>query len=145
MSIFPSETINVSDLIQATVTASGELPLAKEYAWDFDENDFLLTNGKNSIVTGREALKVWMLKVLKVPKNRFKAYTRKYGNDFEELLGYSLSKAALDSEIERYMKESMLYNPYILNLSNIVATIDGSKVSVNFTAETIYGEVIINV
>jgi len=49
MSIFPSETITVSNLIQTTVTASTALPLAKEYAWDFDLNDFLLVDSKNVI------------------------------------------------------------------------------------------------
>ena len=74
MSIFPVETINVNDVIQATVAASTDLPLAKEYAWDFTSNDFLLVDGKNTIVTGKEAVKVWLWKALQTPRYRYLAY-----------------------------------------------------------------------
>ena len=145
MSIFPSETINVSSLIQATVTASNILPLAKEYAWDFGTNDFWLVDGKNVIVTSKEAVKVWIWKVLHTPKNRYKAYTGKYGNELETLINQGLSTGALRSELERYLKESLLINSYITGIRNIDISIDGSKTDVSFTATTVYGEVIINV
>ena len=145
MSIFPSEIINVSDLIiQTTATVSATLSLAKEYAWDYVANDFLLVDGKNVIVIGTEAIKVWIWKVLYTKKNRYKAYSSIYGNELESLINQSLSNEALKSEIERYLKESLLINVYITGIKNIVITVDGSKVDVSFTATTIYGEVIIN-
>jgi hypothetical protein len=145
MSIFPAETINVSDLIQSTVTASTPLPLAKEYAWDYVANDFLLVDGKNVIVTGKKAVKVWIWKALHTPKNRFKAYSTSYGHELETLINQGLSTGALKSEIERYLKESLLVNAYITGISDIGISIDGSKTTVSFTAATIYGEVIISV
>lgn len=146
MSIFPSEIINVSELIQTTVTTSSStLPLAKEYAWDFDANDFLLVDGKNVIVTGKEAVKVWIWKVLHTPKNRYQAYSASYGNELETLINQGLSTGALRSEMERYLKVSLLVNAYITGISNIVISVDGSKTDVSFTAITIYGEVSVSV
>ena len=145
MSIFPTETINVSDIIQATVTTSTELPLAKEYAWDFENNDFRLVDGKNVIVTGKEAVKVWIWKALHTPKNRYKAYTEKYGNELESPINQGLSTGALRSELERYLKESLLLNPCITGIKTIDISIDGSKTDVSFTAATIYGDVVVSV
>ena len=145
MSIFPSEVINVSDLIKSTVTTATELPLAKEYAWDFSKNDFLLNSGKNVMVTGREAVKIWIWKALHTAKNRYKAYTGKYGNDLESLINQTLSRGALRSEIERYLIEALLINPYIVSVKTIMVEIDGSRTDVSFTTLTIYGEVSINV
>jgi len=145
MSIFPSENVTISTLIQATVTASTELPLAKEYAWDYDLNDFLLVDGKNVIVTGKEAVKVWIWKALHTPKNRYRAYTKTYGNELETLVNSGLSTGALRSELERYLKESLLINAYITGIKSIEISIDGSKTDVSFTATTVYGDVIISV
>jgi len=145
MSIFPVETINVNDVIQATVAASTDLPLAKEYAWDFTSNDFLLVDGKNVTVTGKEAVKVWLWKALQTPRYRYLAYSWNYGNELESLIAQGLSTEALKSELERYLKESLLINAYITGIKNIDISIDGSKADVSFIAETIYGEVIISV
>ena len=145
MSIFPSETINISDLIQTTVTTSADLPLAKEYAWDFKENDFLLVDGKNVIITGNEAVKIWIWKVMQTKKNRFKAYSDSYGNELESLINLGLSTGALRSELERYLKETLLVNAYVIGISNIVLNMDGSMMSINFTATTVYGEVSVSV
>ncbi|WP_407312034.1 DUF2634 domain-containing protein [Desulfosporosinus sp. SB140] len=139
MSIFPQ------NFGQALITPNGpgssELPLAKEYAWDFTNNQFLLIDGKSVFVTGRDAVKIWAWKALQTPKGVYKAYSLNFGNELESLINQSLSKAAMSSEVERYLKESLLVNPYITGISNITLSVEGSKTSVSFTASTIYGEV----
>jgi hypothetical protein len=145
MSIFPSETVTLSTLIQSTVTASAELPLAKEYAWDYDLNDFHLIDGKYQIVTGKEAVKVWIWKALHTKKNRYQAYTENFGNLLESLINQGLSSGALRPEMERYLKESLLVNAYITGIKDIEITIDGSLTNVSFTATTVYGDVVVNV
>ncbi|AFM40341.1 Protein of unknown function (DUF2634) [Desulfosporosinus acidiphilus SJ4] len=143
MSIFPQ------NFEQALITSNGlgssELPLAKEYGWDFTNNTFLLIDGKSVLVTGRDAVKIWAWKALQTPKGVYKAYSLNFGNELESLMNQSLSNAAMSSEVERYLKEALLVNPYITGISNITLSIDGSKTSVDFTAETIYGEVTMSV
>lgn len=145
MSIFPSETITVSSAIASTLAKSTTLALAKEYAWNYDTDDFLLVDGKNVIVTGKAAVKVWIWKALKTPKNTYSAYSTTYGNELESLINGGLSSGALLSELERYLKESLLINSYITGISDISISVDGSKSAVSFTAATIYGEVSISV
>ncbi|MBZ9635579.1 DUF2634 domain-containing protein [Clostridium sp. FP1] len=138
MSIFPVETVN--KIIDSTATDTSELPLLKTYAWDYVNNDFSLTNGKNTLVTGVEAVKVWAWKALQTPRYRYLAYSWNYGNEFDDLISQGLSPEALKTELERYLKEALLVNPYIESLKDISICIEGSKVSANFTIVTIYGE-----
>ncbi|SHH15026.1 DUF2634 domain-containing protein [Desulfosporosinus lacus] len=145
MSIFPSEVINVTNLIDSTVITPSELPLVKEYAWDFENNDFLLVDGKNAIVTGKEAIKVWVWKALQTKKYRYRAYTSKYGHELDSLINQGFSTGALKAELERYLKESLLVNVYITGVKTIDITIDGSKTDVSFTVTTVYGEVSVSV
>ncbi len=145
MSIFPSETVTFSSLIQQTVaTVSTAPPMATEHAWDFVNNCFLLVDGKSTIVTGAAAVKVWIWKCLKTPKNTFKAYDSNFGNEIETMFGQGLSPAAQLSEIERYLNEALLVSAYITGISDISISVDGSQTSFNFTASTIYGEVSIS-
>lgn len=143
MSIFPQNFGQA--LLAPNGSSASVLPLAREYAWDFTKNTFLLVDGKNVFVTGREAVKIWVWKALQTPKGVYKAYSSNFGNELETLINQSLSSAALSSEIERYLKESLLVNPYITGISNVTLSVDGSKTSVDFTAATIYGEVTISV
>ena len=145
MSIFPSDSVTVSSLIQATVATPAIPPLAKEYAWDFENNTFVLVDGKNIIVMGAEAVRVWIWKALKTPRSVYKAYTGNFGHDLEEMVNKGLSNAAMKSEVGRYLDAALLTNVYVLSITNISINVDGSKLGVTFTVVTIYGEVIISV
>jgi len=143
MSIFPVET--VSSVIDAIVQSTTDLPILKTYAWDYINNDFLLTNGKNIIVTGLEAVKVWIWKALQTPRYRYLAYSWNYGNELEDLISQGLSNEALKSELERNLKEALLINPYIESIKDISISVEGSKANVDFTVVTVYGEMSISV
>jgi len=143
MSIFPVET--VSTIIESTTSDSTDLPLLTTYAWDYVNDDFLLTNGKNTLVTGIDAVKVWVWKALHTPRYRYLAYSWNYGNEFEDLINKGYSSEVLKSEIERCLKDSLLINSYITGIQDIIISIDGSKASIDFTIVTIYGEASISV
>ena len=72
-------------------------------------------------------------------------YSPSFGNGLETLISQGLSDAALKSEIERYLKESLLVNSYITGISDISIIVEGSKTDVSFTTTTIYGEVVLSV
>lgn len=144
MSIFPTD-IDLNSVIAKTTEENTDLPLAKEYAWDFNTNDFIYNNGKNVIVEGNEAVKVWIYKTLKTTRYNHLAYTWDYGNEFDTLIGKRYSNEYIQSEVERLLKECLLINPYIKELSNIKATAEHRTLHIDFTATTIYGEVNINV
>lgn len=143
MSIFPSSA-DIENVISQT-TQNTELPLFKEYAWDFSTNDFIYNNGKNVIVEGKEALKVWIYKTLKTKRYEYFAYTWDYGNELDTLIGQKYSAEYVSSEVERLLKECLLINHYIKELTDITAISDGRTLKIEFTANTVYGEVDISV
>ena len=143
MSIFPQISVNTDTLIQSTQQTT--LPLYKEYAWDYNNNDFLLKDGKFQIVTGLEAIKVWIWKALQIQRYGYLSYSWNYGNELEKLVGQNLSANVMQSEVQRYIEESLCINPYIQGITNISITQDGSKLNIIFTTITLYGEVDISV
>ena len=143
MNILP-EDVSLNTEITETIE-NDELPEAKEYAWDFDKNDFVYENGRNKVVEGIDAVKIWIYKILKTPRYKYMAYTWDYGNEFEALTGRRYSEEYLKSEAERLIKDCLLVNPYITGISNLSVDITGKKLTIEFTANTVYGEVGISV
>lgn len=122
-----------------------ELPMAKEYAWDFEKQDFRYKNGKMFFVEGKEAIKVWLWKLLKTERFREVIFSWDYGSELHELIGQGYSKELTSSEAERYVKEAIEYNlsDYVTGISNFTVNFNNSErlLSISFTAETPYGEV----
>ena len=135
MNLFPF--IGDIDVPQGT---SEELPLAKEYKWGFENDEFALQDGKFIIVEGIEAVKVWVYKVLKIAKNRYLIYSDSYGNDLEKLIGRQQNSGLIKSLGQRYLRECLLINPYIINVKNISADFEDDILELSFTIETVYGE-----
>lgn len=143
MSIFPQINVPVDTIIQATQNTN--LPLLKEYAWDYKNNDFLLKNGKFVIVEGLEAIKVWIWKALQTQRYKYLAYTWQYGNEIENAIGQGLSNSATQAEVKRYVEECLSINPYIQGMTSFALNLDGSNANLSLTILTVYGEVTINV
>jgi hypothetical protein len=139
-SLFPFIDATVADI--ATSTAA---TIPQEYDWDFTANEFKLMNGKTTIATGIDALKIWILKALATQRYIYPAYTWNYGQEFDDLIGQNPSKAVMQSETERSLKETLLVNPHITGVKDVSITIDGSKLSVDFTAVTDQGEAVLSV
>ena len=117
-----------------------ELPLAREYKWDFENDEFALQDGKFIIVEGIEAVKVWVYKALKIAKNRYPIYSNSYGHDLEKLIGRQQNSGLIKSLGQRYLRECLLVNPYIINVKNISADFEDDILKLSFTIETVYGE-----
>ncbi|KEI18198.1 DUF2634 domain-containing protein [Clostridium botulinum C] len=139
MSIFPDNILN--DEIDVT-NDIGELETFKEYAIDF-ENETLLTNelGENIIVEKDEAIKVWIWKAIHVKRDKFKIYSRNYGNDFEELLiGKQFTREFIESEMYRMLSECLLVNKYILSIENFNLDFNKDTLLTSIKVNTIYNK-----
>ncbi|WP_163854646.1 DUF2634 domain-containing protein [Paenibacillus elgii] len=139
MAIFPFMDIPVQS------SANKELPLFKEYAWNFETGEYLLHDGKMMVIEGNEALKVWIYKALRTDRYKHLAYSWNFGHEFERIIGSTFSPSAIQSEMERYVKEALTVNPYIKDVFNIRTKIDGDTVNVECTVTTVYGEMTVNV
>ncbi len=136
MSIFPMISPKASQGAQAQA-----LPLCKEVAWDFEQDVPVFRQGEPVVVTGKEALKVWIWRAIRTPRFRYEIYTWAYGSEFESLLGQAYTDAVKTAEAPRYLRECLLINPYITAVKNIAVSFEGAKLTVAGTAVTIYGEV----
>ena len=135
--------------IGAEVTATEEeLPLFTQPAWNFEVDKFIFDgNGQHVIVTGQEALKVWIYKALKTERFSYLAYSWQYGIELHPFVGKVMSVQERYSELRRVITECLMVNPYILSVDSVEFSPENKENLVNTTIvlTTVYGEVRISV
>ncbi|MFQ9617066.1 MAG: DUF2634 domain-containing protein, partial [Clostridium butyricum] len=87
-------------------TTTNNVTLLKEYAWDFENDDFLLDNGKFMIVEGLEALQVRNYLSLKTYKGRFFIYKDKVGTKLKDLIGKDKNYVSLN--VKQMLEEALV-------------------------------------
>ena len=135
--------------IGAEVAATEEeLPLFTQPAWNFEVDEFIFDgNGQHVIVTGQEALKVWIYKALKTERFSYLAYSWQYGIELYPFVGKVMSVQERYSELKRVITECLMVNPYILSVDSIEFSPEnkGNVVNTDIVLSTVYGEVRISV
>lgn len=119
-----------------------EVPtLLKGYAWDFDNDEFLLDEqGKFIIVEGLEALKVRNYLQLRIYRNRHFIHHGKVGSRLKELIGKSYDYICL--HVQRYVEEAIVDNIYVNSIEDLEISINEeyiSKIYITFRVNSIYG------
>lgn len=126
---------------EAVETAPERLPLCMEVAWDFEGGKPIFSGGKPLVVTGADAVKVWIWKALMTARFRHSVYTWDYGNEVESLIGQPFTPAVKHSEAVRYVREALMVNPYIRAVRQVDVTFENDDLTICCEVETIYGEV----
>lgn len=138
--------MNIFPMIQPeAVNTETALPLYKEVDWDFERNIPIFKNGSPSIVSGMRAVLVWSWKALHVQRFRYDIYTWDYGNEIESLIGQPYTDELKKAEAIRYIRECLLVNPYITDVTDIVTTFANGKTNIQCKIITVYGEVNLDV
>lgn len=123
----------------AETVAKEELPVFREFAWDFQKNSFLYEkSGKHKILLRNEALKCWIRKALLVERYRYRAYFDDYGAELEHFIGTVTNDDQEEVEVFRYIREALLVNPYIKNIGDISFIQDKKKIIMQISVTTIY-------
>lgn len=143
--ILPKADFDLSKIVASFSENEAKTIIPKEYAWDFDKNDFKLKDGKFQIVEGIEALKIWIWKALKTSRFTYPIYSDAYGQEIDKLVGKGLSKSLTESEAKRLTLECLKENEHILSIKNFTISKEKDLLSITFTAVTDCGEVIIDV
>ena len=127
--------------------AETELPMAREWAWDFEKMDFKLKDGEMYQVEGKEAVKIWLWKLFMTARYRQVIFDWDYGHELENLIGQGYTQGYLNSEAERYVREAIEYNlkDYVTDVRNVNVSFDEGTLTIEFTAITPYGEVEVRV
>lgn len=128
-----------SDYIPET---NNELPLYREFAWDFAKDDFIKdASGDFKIVEGKEALQVWIYHALHTNRYEHEIFSWDYGTELITLVGQRFTKGLTESEAFRYIKEALLVNEYLLSVKKNSIIFDGDVLHIDITVKTVYGEV----
>lgn len=110
----------------------------RSFLYDFKKGDFVYKNGAPIEVTGMKALRVWIEKVIRTERFRFKIYEEiEYGVSIEDLIGSMLPRGFTESELKRELTESILLNPIVEELTDWAFDINGSEWRITFTVVTI--------
>ena len=123
--------------IQPQVAEPSELPMYKEVKWDFVKNVPILQNGEPIFVTGLDAVLVWAWKALNTHRYRHEIYTWDYGCEVEALIGQNFSEDLKLSEASRYIKECLMINPYITDVTDIDVTFEDTTLKISCKIITI--------
>lgn len=131
MNNFPIEVAAPTNITDTNI------PLLKEYAWDFDRDEIILDkNGKFTIVEGVEALKVRNYLSLRIYKGRFFIYKNKVGTRLKDLIGKSKNYISL--RVEEMLYEAIVDNVYVTDIDNLEINYVNGKVIVTFDVINIY-------
>jgi len=144
-SILPITNESMENIVASFSAQETEITIPKEYAWDFEKNDFKLKDGKFQIVEGTDALKIWIWKALKTSRLTYPIYSDNYGQELEKLVGKGLSKSLAESEAKRLTLECLKENEHILSIKNFKVSKKKDLLNITFTAVTDCGEVTIDV
>lgn len=102
--IFPNIKSNVEDIIN--------LDNLKEIGWDFDLDSPIINNNDFVIVSGLEALKVWVYKTIKTTRFKYLVYSNAYGTSIKNSIGKVLTKS-VEMELRKEIIDALLINKYI--------------------------------
>lgn len=134
MGVFPFVNPDVASEVNK------DLPMFREYAYDFENHCLKLKDGNTYLVEGNEALRIWIYFALGTARYRYMAYDRAFGSEIEDkLMGQPLSDDVTRMELERYITETLMCNPYIEELSDFDFELLQSGIQVTFQCRTIYG------
>ena len=135
MSLFPFISSNIEE-----IKVDNSFPLYREIAWDFEKDTPIIQNGDFKIVEGNQAVKVWAYKALLTPRYNYSIYSWDYGSELMDLVGKAYTPSLTKEEAKRYIKEALLINPYILEVTVLDTSFSNGILSADIKIVTIYGE-----
>ncbi|MHC1750784.1 MAG: DUF2634 domain-containing protein [Cellulosilyticaceae bacterium] len=135
MSLFPF--ISDDDTKDLTLNQP-KIPV--EYEYDFKNKR--LTGNK---VEGIEAIKIWILKALKVERYQYLIYSQDYGVEIENYIGKNYDGGLMACDVATNIEEALKINPYIKGIEEFESTFNEGRLTCKFKVITDFGEVTIDV
>ena len=113
------------------------------FDFDFKAGEFKMKNGNPVVLTGIDALKMWVQKCIRTQFNRYSIYKgQQYGANIEDLvIGKNYNLDFSESELQREMEDALLRHEDIISLSNFTVTHEKRVMNISFTLATTYGEI----
>lgn len=139
--LFPTQELEPTQETAAEETTANLLQTGKTWLFDFETGDFVRTpDGRVKQVDGLEVYIQWARKSLATPRYKHLAYTRDYGQEFEDLIGRGLTKQAIESEIQRIVTETLMVNPQTVEVGQFSFEWQEDAVFYTCSVMTVFGE-----
>ncbi|OOM81798.1 hypothetical protein CLPUN_09820 [Clostridium puniceum] len=139
--MFPTQQVNINSEIEVAKTAGN----GKAFLFDFNLGDFIVKDGKLLELEDLEALKMWIEKILRTERFKFKVYETgervEYGISLLQFVNSGYPQAFVQAEIQREITESLLKNIKINSLENFTFSRINRTLGVSFRVNTIYGSI----
>lgn len=113
------------------------------FDFDFKNGEFRMKNGNPVVLTGIDALKLWIEKTIRTQLNRYSIYkNRQYGANIEDLvIGKTYGMDFAESELHREIETALLQNEDIYSMDSFSAVNRGSELNLSFTLATSHGAI----
>ncbi len=106
---------------ESIIAASENLSFGRSWRFDFDLGEFAMTpTGKVASSEGTGAWLEWCKKAVQTERYRYLAYSRNYGQEYNDLIGAGLSRPALESEIRRITNETLMADERTASVSDFI-------------------------
>lgn len=136
--MFPNQDINIDNVLKNETVKHG-----KSFNFDFAKGEFVVIDGKVESIEGIEGLKIWIEKILRTEKFRFKIYNtesnEKYGISLLELVNSGYPLTFIEAEIQREIIETLITNTEIKTVDNFIFNRVKKVLYVTFDVSSIYG------
>lgn len=98
------------------------------FVFDFDAGDFVVEDGNIKQCTGDEAIAIWVQKICRTEKNRYRVYDNTvYGVTIEDLItGTRYTIDFVESELRRELEGALLQNEQITGLASFECEYTGN-------------------
>lgn len=136
--MFPNDTIITEESTEETPMGNG-----KSFLFDFEKGDFTVQDGKVLTCSGIDAVKIWIDKVLRTEKFKFKIYETgeedEYGVTLIDFINSGFPLDFIKVEVEREIKEALAKNSAIESVHTFEFERIKRALSCSFSVNTIYG------
>lgn len=106
----------------------------KEMGVDFDTGQFT-----GELVSGNEAVKVWIWKCLKTERFRYAIYSWNYGSELDQYIGRVMEQEYLDTDVRLSIEDALYINPYITLITDYTATQEDDHLLLQIAVNTPWG------
>lgn len=101
--------------------------------FNFDTGEFVITpTGAVQTISGVETLEEWIRATLATERYMYPIYHQWYGSEAERIIALGLASQQAASEIERMIKEALMVDERVKDVSNFVHTISGDTIQTEF-------------
>lgn len=115
----------------------------KTLKFDFSTGDFAMKNKSPVVISGKEALKQWIEKILRTQFGKYEIYDgTSYGANISDLvIGGTYNVSFQKSELEREIRLALMQNEEITQVNQIAIKNSGELITAVVDVSTIYGDI----